>query len=157
MRRILPIALLLLAAGCFPYRRTIFYPSSGETLRAADVPAPESVVFDLCRQWIAPVPDAAKGWCFRLSVRSELVRPGSEIAVPSEGARPVLSVIAPPGMKESREVRGRVRVVRVEARRILAEVDLEERRVSGGWRLRRSVWFRRGADPELAVPVRPAR
>jgi hypothetical protein len=150
MRRILPIALLLIAAGCFPFRRTIFYRSSGEPSRAADLP--ESVVFDLCRQWIAPVPDAAQGWCFRLSVRPELVRPGSEIAVPSEGARPLLSVIAAPGMKKSREVAGTVRVVRVEPHRIMAEVDLEERRVSGGWRLRRPVWFRRSAEPPDDAP-----
>jgi hypothetical protein len=148
--RLIPILALTLAAGCFPYRRTIFYRSGGESSRSADVPAPESYVFDLCRQRIAPVPDAAKGWCFRLSVRPELVREGAVIRVPGEGARPLLETIAAPSILESREAAGTVRIRRVERDRVLADVDLEDRRAPGGWSLRRSVWFRPGEPPPRA-------
>lgn len=151
--RLLPILALTLLAGCFPYRRTGFYRASAGTPSEVEVPAPGSYVFDMCREWSGPFPHMAKGWCFELAVRPELVREGAVIAVPGKGARPLLRVIP---STRSREAAGTVRIRRIVSNRILADVELADRRT--GWSLRRAVWFRFREPPPLSpTPPIPSR
>jgi hypothetical protein len=158
MNRLFLAWLTLALAGCFPYRSTAFYPSARVGSGSFSQLQPgESQVLEVCRQWVAPVPDAATGYCFRLQVRPDLLRPGRELAIPGEGVEPHLWVIAgAPRIAQSRSAVGRLRVVRVGEREMVAELEVRDNSIGGEpWELHGTRRFRRREIPPPYTPYRP--
>jgi len=108
-------------------------------------------LFEVCRQWIAPVPDAATGWCFHLEVDPARGREGGDLAIPGPGVRASLRKLAgAPRVVRSAGAAGRLRIARVGPDRILAELAVRDDSIPGGWRLEGWRWFRARCAAERA-------
>lgn len=149
-RSLLP---LLLLAGCIPYHSTAFYTSAGVADRPFfGVEPGRDHVFEVCRQWSAPVPDAAAGYCFELRVDPALVRPGSEVPIPGPGVQPFLwKLRGAPRFDSSRRAQGRLRIREVYGSYIVADLDVRDDSIPGGWRLQGTRAFRRRSVPARAA------
>jgi hypothetical protein len=138
-------ALAVALAGCIPYHSTAFYPDASIGKRGISPVQPGAqLVFEVCRQWSAPIPDVATGYCFELAVDTALVRAGSTIPIPGPGATPSLWKLAgAPRSNTSSAARGTLRVVRVSPDRIVAALDVRDDSIPGGWSIHGTRAFRR--------------
>jgi hypothetical protein len=143
------VAVVMGAAACFPYHSTAFYPNASVSQEELLTVRPGSQeVFEVCRQWVAPLPDAAKGWCFEMAVDTALVKAGRTIAIPSAGAAPALWKLAgAPRMNVSHAARGTLRIDRVTPTRITAALDVRDDSIPGGWSVGGKRAFRRRSVP----------